>query len=1110
MAAGSIRRRGALIAAGAIAALVASVGIGGTAVADDGPASPAVPTATPGSLSAAKLSPTLAASRADRARVFVQLSGTGAADEAGKAAAKSRRAAVKASAASAFATAKGKDAAATYLFTATNAVPGFGADLTPEAVEALAARPDVVKVSALIPKRLETASAAQLVRAVNTWQAGNLGQGVSIGVIDTGIDYTHADFGGAGTPEAYTAAHAASTEPFTPNAKVVGGFDFVGDDYNADPDSDGYQPVPHPDPNPLDCNGHGSHVAGIAAGYGVNADGSTFTGDYAALTSDDLYAMKIGPGTAPAAELYGLRVFGCDGSTDVVIPALDWSLDPNGDGDFSDHLDIVNLSLGSDFAPADDPENAVMDTLAAHGVLPVTSAGNAGDITDAGGSPGNATRALAVASSIDAYQLRDGLRVDAPADVAGIASGQFSVAYPWPTAPDVSGAVVFVSGANADGCQPYSPAEAAIVAGKVVWQTWDDNDATRRCGSAGRSANALAAGAIGAIFDSQLDVFGAGITGSATIPVFQLPKSEADRLRPALLAGTLQVTFSGSLGATVKSITPGITDTLSSFSSRGSHGSIGVVKPDVAAPGDTIASVNVGTGSGVLAMSGTSMASPNVAGIAALVVTAHPTWTAEQLKADLMNTAGHDVYAGDGQTGPIYGPNRVGAGRVDALAAVDNDLLVYVNDVPGAVSASFGVVAAPITAKSVTRTRTLVVENTGTAAKTVSLAYDAITAQPGVTYTVSPSTLTVKPGKKATATVTLTVVPSQLTKPIDPTQDPISGLGVPRQYLSDSSGRVLVTPAGGTALRVPVYAAAKPTSATTAKVVTSGKGASLTSSLAISGTGFDQGSGSEAFTSLVSVLELGATSGQVKSCTGIQIDGCTLLGSDSSGDLRYVGAGSSPSQEWLYFGINTWGQWAVDGAAVVPFVDFDVTGDGEPDYEVFVQNYDGTDVPIAFLVDLESGEIVDLEPANIAFGDTDTNWFDSDTLLIPVWTQAIGLDPTTSSFPITYQVGTFSGYTEGIIDASPVIQYDALDPAVAVADPLYLDQAGVQIPYTLGASATKDTRALVLHLHGAPGDRAEVVKVATGKVRQAPAGKLAGSSTLAPVDEHFLVGSAGK
>src|SRR5262249_11783336 len=200
--------------------------------------------------------------------------------------------------------------------------------------------------------------------------------------------------------------------------------------------------------------------------------------------------------------------------------------------------------------------------------------------------------------------------------------------------------------------------------------TGDDRAAPRRCGSAGRAANVAAAGAIGAIFTSDLDVFAAGITGSGVIPVIQLPKAQTDRLTPAVDAGTLNVTFDGAKQATVKDITPSISDTLSSFSSRGPHGSIGVVKPDVTAPGDTIASAGMGTGNNVLVISGTSMASPLVAGVSALVKSKHPTWTPLMLKAAVMNTATHDVWTKPGHKGHRYAPARVGSGSRDARAAV--------------------------------------------------------------------------------------------------------------------------------------------------------------------------------------------------------------------------------------------------------------------------------------------------------------------------------------------------------------------------------------------------------------------------------------------------------
>ena len=75
--------------------------------------------------------------------------------------------------------------------------------------------------------------------------------------------------------------------------------------------------------------------------------------------------MGIGPGVAPQAELYGLRVFGCAGSTTLTAAAINWATDPNRDGDPSDHVDVINMSLGSAYGTPDDPSAAASNNAAA-------------------------------------------------------------------------------------------------------------------------------------------------------------------------------------------------------------------------------------------------------------------------------------------------------------------------------------------------------------------------------------------------------------------------------------------------------------------------------------------------------------------------------------------------------------------------------------------------------------------------------------------------------------------------------------------------------------------------------------------------------------------------
>ena len=154
--------------------------------------------------------------------------------------------------------AKGGTVVASY----QNAYNGIKVRMSPRQAAALASVPGVVAVHRVTPLTRDNVHGVPLIGAPAVWDGlnGFHGEGIKVAIIDTGIDYTHADFGGPGTAAAYQAAHwRTRPQPANPawfgrNApKVKGGTDLVGDSYNADPTSADYQPVPHPDPNPLDC-----------------------------------------------------------------------------------------------------------------------------------------------------------------------------------------------------------------------------------------------------------------------------------------------------------------------------------------------------------------------------------------------------------------------------------------------------------------------------------------------------------------------------------------------------------------------------------------------------------------------------------------------------------------------------------------------------------------------------------------------------------------------------------------------------------------------------------------------------------------------------------------
>ena len=984
-------------------------------------------------------------------------------------------------------------------------------------VRELAESDDVVSVALVTLKEPMNKGVDLFTRAAEVWQSyGETGEGVRIGIIDTGVDYTHADFGGPGTAEAYAAAYGEDGTAPVPEgtfdgAKFLGGYDFAGTLYDAAGRLPGSTTVPQPDPNPIDGlytrdhAGHGTHVAGSAAGYGVTAEGETFRGDYGEL--EDISDWKVGPGAAPEAGIYALKVFGdYGGSTSLTINALEWAADPNGDLDFSDRLDIVNLSLGGDAAPVDDPENLFVDRLSDLGTLPVMAAGNAGDVTDIGGSPGNASSALSVANSVSDTMTYDAIEVTAAADESLLGRHAVQNTISYAGGEDAEGPVVYL-GDGVDGCQPLTD-HAEQIAGTIVWLDWDDNDNTRACGSGARWANATAAGAAGVLIGTENAIFTAGIAGDAETPGAQLTAAATDRLLPEIQAGTLSVRLGPSYRDATFVTDESVADLLNPGSSRGAHGSLGVVKPDVAAPGTRISSAAAGAGTMAHTLSGTSMASPHVAGIAALVRAANPGWSPQQIKAGIMNTATNPVYSQPGPDGPVYGPERVGAGRVDAVAAVSTGVIAYDSSAPDGVSVAFGVV--DVGAETVTVRRTVTVENLENRGPVVLRpTFEAATTAGGATITTTPSSITVPPGRSRTVTVTLTADPETLARDIDPTQSADSGVGVAREYVAALSGQLVLNPprpGTGPTLHVPVHAAPRLVSDLTAQPVEFASADALTAPLELTGRHVDSGG----WTSLTSVLELVATSPRLEDADA----NLTSPSQVAAGDIRYVGAmstaprlveaGYNPALGYLGIGIAVEGEWPTLGTTTVPVIDTDVTGDGIPDIQTAVQKLDPTlDVTIAFTYDYWTGQPYSQSAVNGSWGDADTTVFDNNVLVAPIPLSLFrpGVVPT-------FSVWTFSGYAPNglnIVDGVEPFTYDPFAPDLWTSGGVLndvFDPSGTDITVHRSPEAGADIGPLlVLHSHNADGARAQVVDVTVPEVVAVP------TTTTLTVDGEAAVGS---
>lgn len=581
--------------------------------------------------------------------------------------------------------------------------------------------------------------AATEVQAKNVWaqtltsKAGT-GYGVKVAVIDTGIDYTHDDF-------------VRNGDVTFPTAKVVAGYDLVGDDYA--PGEGGLAEVPQPDSDPMDCSiadggGHGTHVAGTIAGYGIKSNGITY-----GISSSERYTstlntstFKLAPGMAPLASLIAIRVFGCDGSTELTADGIEKAVALG--------AKVINLSLGSPYGIKGGAEQAAINAAEKAGVTVVIAAGNDGDQPFLVASPSTEDGAISVAALDDRATYPGAKLTFGSAVLGGASPVAFSntnvfdlttpVEAPIKSLFTIADGTVYSLGCPTvgDDGTPYGALlwdDTADLTGKIV--------VLRRgtCTFEEKVAAMSAEGAVGVIILQSTSVLS---TDQTSYPPFQGPSTPAAAIPVLTLNGTGEtalvaaLTDSANAGAsplegasvTISALTAGISNpsyhTVADISSGGPRWGDLALKPELAAPGVDIVSAASGSTDGVAWFSGTSMATPVVAGVAALVKQANPKWTPALIKSALINTAksvGSNVLL-----------RSVGAGRVNALNAVKAKVTI---DAGPNATMSFGMVYGDAVA-TITKSQKFIVKNNGTTTANYKF---AVAAAAGFTI---PTGVTVK------------------------------------------------------------------------------------------------------------------------------------------------------------------------------------------------------------------------------------------------------------------------------------------------------------------------------------------------------------------------------
>jgi subtilisin family serine protease len=535
--------------------------------------------------------------------------------------------------------------------------------------------------------------------AARPGDAEHAGWGVKVGVIDTGIDVTHPCFDDADFP----ATQQLGDTRFT-NNKVI-----VAKVFNNKAVSRGYTAEAIQD--------HGTHVSGTIA-----CDANT----PAVVNGADIPYDPSG--VAPGAQLGNYNIFPgdvTDARSEDILNAMEAAV--------ADGMTVLNLSLGGDASGNQDLLTTAIDNLDRANIVVAVAAGNSGPGRFTVESPGSAERALtAGASSVGQFvgtPILSGGETVSVAAIGDFPTPDSDLTATLQAAPDSTDSTL------ANGCDPYGDVnmdgEIALIQRGA-------------CSFSQKVFNAEQAGAVAAIVVNNLpgDPIAMGLDGVFTTTIPAVQSGNADLATLLALSGSTV-----TIGATAQYTYTGNNNIMADFSSQGPTDVDFRIKPDVVAPGvNVLSSVphtacdDPGTLGCWAFFQGTSMATPHLAGMAAVIRQAHPEWAAWQVRSAIVNTAQQGVlFNSTAITQPETSVQVTGSGLADLNAALHSSVTL------SAVSTSFGAVPAR---SGKPLARTVSVTNVSGGALTLPLQLSGSSA-----FAVSPATLSLAPGGSGTVTI---------------------------------------------------------------------------------------------------------------------------------------------------------------------------------------------------------------------------------------------------------------------------------------------------------------------------------------------------------------------